>query len=135
MELLRLEPHDTGYNVLHSNLYALQNKWNDVKLRTSMKYIGIRKVPGISSMEQNGSVHEFVTGNESHPEIKRIHEMVDEMQRKLKLAGHVSMLLTHHWCYCMCMRKRRRMHLIITARSWLWHLVSLAQLWAPHSEL
>ncbi|XP_020261400.1 pentatricopeptide repeat-containing protein At3g62890-like [Asparagus officinalis] len=89
-ELLRLEPSNTGYNVLLSNIYALQKKWSSVaKLRTSMKDTGTRKVPGISSIELNGSVHEFITGDKSHSEIQRIYGMVDEMKRKLKLAGHV----------------------------------------------
>jgi len=50
----------------------------------------------------------------------RIHEMVDEMQRKLKLAGHVvdtSVVLLN------VDEEEKENALIIIARSWLWHLV------------
>lgn len=88
-ELLKLEPRSTGYNVLISNLYASEKRWKDVaELRTTMKDSGIRKVPGMSSTELNGVVHDFVTGDLLHPETKKIYMMVDEMQRKLKQAGH-----------------------------------------------
>ncbi|WOL10687.1 hypothetical protein Cni_G19446 [Canna indica] len=90
-ELLKLEPHTSGYNILLSNIYAIDRRWNEVaEVRKSMKDTGIRKVPGISSVEVNGVVHEFVMGDASHPQYRQIHAMVLEMQGKLKKAGHVA---------------------------------------------
>lgn len=90
-QLLKLEPQNSGYNILLSNIYAIDRRWNEVaEVRKSMKDTGIRKVPGISSIELNGIVHEFVMGDASHPQYEKIQAMVSEMQGKLKLAGHVA---------------------------------------------
>ncbi|WCJ43813.1 Pentatricopeptide repeat (PPR) superfamily protein [Euphorbia peplus] len=79
-KLLELEPHNCGYNVLMSNIYATSNRWNDVAgVRKAMKSSGIKKSPGLSSIEVNGSVHDFTTGDLSHPEIEKINEMLKEM--------------------------------------------------------
>ncbi|OVA02449.1 Pentatricopeptide repeat [Macleaya cordata] len=90
-QLLELEPNNCGYNVLMSNIYAAANRWNNVAgVRKTMKETGIKKVPGFSSIEVNGSVHEFIMGDQSHPQCKEILEMLAEMSKKLKLAGHVA---------------------------------------------
>ncbi|KAF6175031.1 hypothetical protein GIB67_039579 [Kingdonia uniflora] len=89
--LLETEPHNCGYNVLMSNIYASAKRWNEVALmRTSMKDIGIQKEPGMSSIELNGSVHEFIMGELSHPKIKEIFGMLAEMSMKLKQAGYTA---------------------------------------------
>ncbi|KAK1575123.1 hypothetical protein Q3G72_002841 [Acer saccharum] len=63
-ELLEMEPQSRGYNVLMSNIYAEANRWNDVaRVRRDMKYTRVRREPGLSSVEVNGSVCEFVTGD------------------------------------------------------------------------
>ncbi|KAG6530039.1 pentatricopeptide repeat-containing protein At4g21065-like [Zingiber officinale] len=89
-ELLKLEPLNSGYNILLSNIYAIDRRWNDVaQVRKNMKDTGIKKVPGISSIEVNGVVHEFVMDDASHPLHDQIQAMVAEMLEKLKRAGHV----------------------------------------------
>ncbi|XP_058083531.1 pentatricopeptide repeat-containing protein At4g21065-like [Magnolia sinica] len=89
--LLKLEPYNCGYNVLISNIYAAANRWADVAdMRRAMKDVGLKKAPGFSSIEVNGSVHEFVMGDESHPKTNEIHEMIAEMSRKLREAGYVA---------------------------------------------
>ncbi|OAY42045.1 pentatricopeptide repeat-containing protein At3g12770 [Manihot esculenta] len=89
-ELLALEPQNCGYNVLMSNIYAVSNRWSDVAgMRKAMEDIGIEKEPGLSSIEVNGSVHDFTMGDMSHPQIKRISEMLAEMSKKLKDAGYM----------------------------------------------
>ncbi|KAI9186938.1 hypothetical protein LWI28_022490 [Acer negundo] len=63
-ELLEMEPQSRGYNVLMSNIYAEENRWNDVaRVRRDMKDTRVRREPGVSSVEVNGSVCEFVTGD------------------------------------------------------------------------
>ncbi|KAH0879838.1 hypothetical protein HID58_067232 [Brassica napus] len=82
-----LAPERTGSYVLLSNVYASAGRWNDVaKVRLSMKEKGLRKPPGTSLIEIRGKTHEFTSGDESHPEMRKIEAMLDEVSREL---GHV----------------------------------------------
>ncbi|KAI4295563.1 hypothetical protein L6164_035598 [Bauhinia variegata] len=88
-QFLSMEPQNCGYNVLLSNIHAAANRWGDVAdIRRAMKDEGIRKEPGISSLEVNGSVHDFITGDKSLPEAGKIYDMVAEMREKLEDAGY-----------------------------------------------
>ncbi|KAK7350463.1 hypothetical protein VNO77_09135 [Canavalia gladiata] len=88
-QFLSLEPHKSGYNVLMSNIYAEANRWGDVaNIRRAMKGVGISKEPGVSSIEVNGTVHEFIMGDREHPDTKKIYEMIDEMREKLEHNGY-----------------------------------------------
>ncbi|TYI61363.1 hypothetical protein E1A91_D10G167800v1 [Gossypium mustelinum] len=79
----------TGIQVLLSNIYASAGKWTDVaKVRRQLKEKGARKVPGSSSIEVNGQIHEFTSGDESHPEMMHIAAMLDEMHCRVEAAGH-----------------------------------------------
>ncbi|KAK8952233.1 Pentatricopeptide repeat-containing protein [Platanthera zijinensis] len=90
-EILKLDDQNVGCNILLSNIYAAHGRWNDVaKVRRTVNDGGLRKDPGVSSIELNGTVHEFVMGDASHPQIREIHEMIGEMKRELKEAGHVA---------------------------------------------
>ncbi|WMV47775.1 hypothetical protein MTR67_041160 [Solanum verrucosum] len=83
-------PDKAGIHVLLSNIYALGGKWTDVaKVRMSMKERGIKKNPGSSSIEVNGNIHEFTSGDEFHPEHTHICLMLDEMNCRVREAGHV----------------------------------------------
>lgn len=46
-------------------------------------------MPRSSSLEDNGKVHQFTSGDESHPEMTRISSMLHEMNCRLRDAGHV----------------------------------------------
>ncbi|KAE8720991.1 serine/threonine-protein phosphatase 7 long form-like protein [Hibiscus syriacus] len=88
-QLVHLEPQNCGYNVSISNIYAMENRWNDVAgVRKAMKSKGMRKEPGLSCIEVNGYVHEFIMGDRTHPEIKKINVMVSDMGNKLKEEGY-----------------------------------------------
>ncbi|XP_039046064.1 pentatricopeptide repeat-containing protein At3g26782, mitochondrial-like [Hibiscus syriacus] len=88
-QLVHLEPQNCGYNVSISNIYAMANRWNDVAgVRKAMKSKGMRKEPGLSCIEVNGYVHEFIMGDRTHPEIEKINVMVSDMGNKLKEAGY-----------------------------------------------
>ncbi|KAG5043050.1 hypothetical protein JHK87_006965 [Glycine soja] len=88
-QFLSLEPHKSGYNVLMSNIYASANRWGDVAyIRRAMKDEGIVKEPGVSSIEVNGLLHEFIMGDREHPDAKKVYEMIDEMREKLEDAGY-----------------------------------------------
>ncbi|KAL2229935.1 pentatricopeptide repeat-containing protein At3g22690 [Sesamum indicum] len=80
----------TGVHVLLSNIYASAAKWDDVaKVRMQMKEKGMKKTPGSSSIEVNGVVHEFTSGDESHPENALTASMLQEINCRLKHAGYV----------------------------------------------
>ncbi|XP_057982054.1 pentatricopeptide repeat-containing protein At3g22690 [Malania oleifera] len=84
----------TGIQVLLSNIYASAGKWTDVaSVRLHMKKKGVRKVPGSSSIEINGMVHEFTSGDESHPDMAHIAPMLHEMNCRFKDAGYAPDLM------------------------------------------
>lgn len=88
-ELVQMYPLNVEYHVLLSNMYALAGKHDKANsLRKILKDRGLRKVPGISSIHVRGQVHQFCAGDKSHPQTREIYFMLDEMIRKLKLAGY-----------------------------------------------
>ncbi|XP_068641200.1 pentatricopeptide repeat-containing protein At5g66520-like [Aristolochia californica] len=90
-KILELEPQSAQNYVLVSNVYASQGKWSRVsKIRSLMKNKKAQKSHGWSSIEVNFIVHEFVMGDESHPETGKIYQMLDKMSRKLKQEAYVA---------------------------------------------
>lgn len=88
--ITELTPDKSGIRVLLSNIYASAGKWSDVaRVRLHMKERGVQKVPGSSSIEVNGKVHEFTSGDESYPEMTSISLMLHEMNCRFRDAGHV----------------------------------------------
>ena len=90
-EVLELEPHSAENYVLVSNVYASLGRWSSVsKVRSQMKHKKAKKQHGWSSIEMGFVVHQFVMGDELHPEIRQIYQMLDQMAKKLKQEGHVA---------------------------------------------
>ncbi|KAL0928278.1 hypothetical protein M5K25_000150 [Dendrobium thyrsiflorum] len=82
-KLVELEPNHGGSYVLLSNIYADFGKWDGaVLLRKEMKERGIGKNPGLSAVEIDGVVEEFSIGDQTHPQIKEIYELLDQICRK-----------------------------------------------------
>lgn len=89
-KLLELEPRNHGAYVLLSNVYAKLGEWDKVaSLRKLMRDAGLRKEPGCSSIEVEGSVHEFLVGDNSHCFSKEIYAKLDEISSKLQAVGYV----------------------------------------------
>ncbi|XP_027335855.1 pentatricopeptide repeat-containing protein At4g16835, mitochondrial [Abrus precatorius] len=88
--LLELDPTSaTGYVQL-ANVYAAQNRWDQVaRIRRSMKENNVVKIPGYSWIEINSVVHEFRSSDRLHPELASIHEKLNKLEKKMKLAGYV----------------------------------------------
>lgn len=58
-----------GASVLLSNIYANENRWNEViHIRKQMRAEANEKPPGLSWIQVKGTVHEFVAGDTSHSE-------------------------------------------------------------------
>ncbi|KAK4775688.1 hypothetical protein SAY87_023649 [Trapa incisa] len=87
--LLQLEPEISGNYVLLSNMYAASSRWDDAsKVRQSMKDHGIDKVPGMSLVEIDGTIHEFLTGDRAHPNSMEIYYKLEEINGLLQEHGH-----------------------------------------------
>ncbi|KAL4322240.1 hypothetical protein AHAS_Ahas14G0190700 [Arachis hypogaea] len=89
-KITQLDPEKVGIHVLLSNIYASAGKWNEVaRVRLQMREKGIQKVPGSSSIEVHGLIHEFTSGDESHAEYTQIGLMLQEINCRLSEAGYV----------------------------------------------
>ncbi|CAN6699682.1 unnamed protein product [Malus baccata var. baccata] len=89
--LFELEPENARSYVLLSNIYAGAGRWDDMaRIRTSrLNDMGIKKVPGSTSIQVDNVVHEFLVSNKSHPLSKEIYKMLEEIDRRLYTAGFV----------------------------------------------
>ncbi|CAN6456217.1 unnamed protein product [Victoria cruziana] len=80
---------NAGIHTLLSNIYAAANRWEDVnKVRRTMKDTSTAKVPGCSSIEVSGMVHEFLVGDTLHPQIEEIYRVAYNIGRILQLANN-----------------------------------------------
>ncbi|MCL7032385.1 hypothetical protein MKW94_013527 [Papaver nudicaule] len=76
------ESNNSGILTLLANIYAAAERWEDVnRVRRKIKYLGVKKLPGCSSIELNGIVHEFLVGGSSHPEISNIYTLLNDISR------------------------------------------------------
>ncbi|XP_028070187.1 LOW QUALITY PROTEIN: pentatricopeptide repeat-containing protein At3g22690-like [Camellia sinensis] len=93
-ERIRLIAHDkiavSIVLLFQTIINASAGKWTDVaRVRLQMKERGLRKVPGSSSIEIDGVIHEFTSSDESHPEMTDIALMLQEMNCRIRDVGHV----------------------------------------------
>lgn len=91
-KLLAIESeNEAAHHVLLSNIYAESQNWKGVsRVRGMMKAKGVKKVPGWSTIEVDGKVHEFFVGGRSHPGYNEIELMLAEMDRRLRLQGYTA---------------------------------------------
>lgn len=90
LELLKLDPHDSGTYVLLANMYGEANMWEDArKVRKMMTKRGVEKTPGCSSIEVNGVVHEFIVRDKSHPQSEWIYQCLVILTRQLHLVENM----------------------------------------------
>ncbi|EYU45574.1 hypothetical protein ABFS82_14G010600 [Erythranthe guttata] len=89
-KLFKIEPNNPGSYILLSNIYARAGKWDEVaRIRTLLKDKGMKKVPGSTSIEVDGAVHEFLVSDRTHLRSEEIYMMLDEIDTVLEKAGHV----------------------------------------------
>ncbi len=94
--------------------YAAAGKWEERdEVRRHMDRLGIKKIPGQSSIEIDGKIHNFVMRDELHKGIPEIYSKVKLMQEEypcyfifLKyltfiLLKMLDILLIHRGCYVM----------------------------------
>lgn len=87
--LLELEPLNAENYILLSSMYASCSQWMKMSLvRKQVKDKGIKAVPGCTSIEVDGIVHEFVRGDWSHPESKEIEEVLRDISERVRDSAH-----------------------------------------------
>ena len=68
-----------------SNIYAEEAKYDrSMGLRKEIKERGLKKSPGCSSIEVNGSVHGFLVEDNSHPCYNEINSMLENIEKIMK---------------------------------------------------
>lgn len=88
--LFDLDPQNSGYYVLLSNLHANAGQWESVlKIRSLMKEKGVQKVPGYSWIDVNNSTHMFVAADRSHPQSSEIYLLLKNLLLELRKEGYV----------------------------------------------
>lgn len=88
--LLELQSENPGHYVLLSNIYANAGRWKDMaEIRDLMTQRKLKKLPGYTWIEVENKIHQFSVGDMSHPWSKEIHGMLNNLIKKLELAGYV----------------------------------------------
>ncbi|KAK7302967.1 hypothetical protein RJT34_13864 [Clitoria ternatea] len=87
--VFELEPENTGYYVLLANIYAEEEKWEEVKkLRERIGKQGLKKNPGCSWIEVQGKFTIFISADTAHPQAKRIVSLLKSLRSKMKNEGY-----------------------------------------------
>ncbi|XP_027082927.1 pentatricopeptide repeat-containing protein At1g05750, chloroplastic-like [Coffea arabica] len=88
--IYQMDPEGDSNHVLLSNIYAALGSWHGAShVRKKMKALGVRKKPGISSIELDGVIHEFVAGDKSHVETEYVYAMLELLSLELRLSGYM----------------------------------------------
>lgn len=77
-----------GYHILLSRFYGENERWDQVaRVRKMMIRRGLTTDPGCSWVEAKGAVHAFLTGDESHPQMKEIYAVLDGLYERIRATG------------------------------------------------
>lgn len=88
-----MDPQNSGYYVLLSNVQANAGKWEGVnKTRSMMKNRGVEKIPGYSWIEVGSTTHMFVAADRSHPQTAQIYTLLTNLLLELTIEGYVPLL-------------------------------------------
>lgn len=83
--LLRLDGNNPVNYVMMSNIFAEAGHWKDCeRIRATVKRKGLKKEAGRSWVEIDKEIHFFYNGEDSHPLTERIHEVLKEMEKRIK---------------------------------------------------
>lgn len=93
-QLVVLEPKNPANYVMLSNVYGDLGRWKDVaRLKVAMRDTGFEKVPGCSLIELNGTVVEFYSLDERHPEREEIYGALTGLTKLLRSSRYVTALM------------------------------------------
>lgn len=78
--IVKIDPSNSAAHVLLCSIHASSGNWEDVaRLRSLMKEMGVRKVPGQSWIEIKGRTHVFFADGTLHPEREKVHGLLEEL--------------------------------------------------------
>ncbi|KAF3441081.1 hypothetical protein FNV43_RR19367 [Rhamnella rubrinervis] len=87
--LVEVDPAHRGRYIHLASMHAAAGEWNQaVKVRRQMKDWGVSKLPGCSVISLNGIVHQFIAGDDSHPNKEEIYHTWAQMLGRLKQEGY-----------------------------------------------
>ncbi|OMP04051.1 hypothetical protein COLO4_09993 [Corchorus olitorius] len=90
-KLLELRPQNSGYYVLIANMYAAAGRWDELaKVRTFMRYLGVRKSPGCAWVDIGSGFSPFVVGDTAHPYAQEVYQVLDGLTELMKDFGWVA---------------------------------------------
>ncbi|PHU12907.1 hypothetical protein BC332_19837 [Capsicum chinense] len=85
-----LDPLNDGYYIIMSNIYAEAKRWEDAaRVRKLMKDRGVKKTPGLSTITIAQATHEFVAGDDNHPQADEIFKRWDKLLQQMRSKGYV----------------------------------------------
>ncbi|XP_058100350.1 pentatricopeptide repeat-containing protein At4g01030, mitochondrial [Magnolia sinica] len=87
--LFKLEPDNSGNYLLLMNLYAAENRWEDVEnLRDVMNIVGVKNRPGWSWIRIDHMVHLFSVDGKPHPDVGEIYFELYQLVLKIQKMGY-----------------------------------------------
>ncbi|KAM7250925.1 hypothetical protein ACFE04_022808 [Oxalis oulophora] len=92
--LFELEPDSIANYILMSHIFASAGMWEDAsRIRKLMRKKGLQKNPGCSMVETDkGVIHEFFSGDMSHPNASEIKKTLMNLLERLTAHGHQPIL-------------------------------------------
>jgi pentatricopeptide repeat protein len=86
--LFELAPDNVGYLLLYCKFYAELGKWDGVdRVKKLMRQKGLEADPGCSWIEVKGSIHAFLTQDNSHPQWKEIQTLLNGLYKRITVNG------------------------------------------------
>ncbi|CAO2814196.1 unnamed protein product [Amaranthus hypochondriacus] len=84
-----LGPESSGNFVLLSNIYSSAGRWEEAaSIRITQRDQGFQKIPGCSWVEVNGTIHAFISGDDTHPLSNQIYMKLEELLVEIKKVGY-----------------------------------------------
>ncbi|XP_052876749.1 pentatricopeptide repeat-containing protein At5g16860 [Gossypium arboreum] len=89
-QLQELGSENDGSYTLLSNIYANARRWRDVaRVRSLMKYSGVKKRAGCSWVQGKKGTATFFVGDRSHPQFEQIYKLLADLIQCIKAIGYV----------------------------------------------
>ncbi|KAI3785693.1 hypothetical protein L1987_44817 [Smallanthus sonchifolius] len=89
-----------GDYILLLNIYSSGGNWEKViETRKLMKEKGIQTTPRASTIELKGEIHEFKVDDTSHSRINEVYEILDEIEKQLKIGGYQAEITDNRLSY------------------------------------
>lgn len=88
--ILEMDELNIGYYNLLCNFYGGSGRWDEVaRFRKMMREKGLTVDPACSWVEVKGTVHAFLSGDDSHPQIQKINAVLEGFYEKMEVTGGV----------------------------------------------